>query len=141
MAIGNGEELMLACNSHSLSRTSLTQSQGKSCNPAALVLHSPYSTLLAVTGFQWQVRDSLSFSGTERCPEGFFYCIRDSLQTEVKNSSSEAKIPWENKWNLYLPASVFKKNQNALHSQNTQRIFSLHINLPLLLRVITQNLA
>lgn len=113
----------------------------RGCNPAALVLHSPYSTLLSVTGFQWQVRDSLSFSGTEGCPEGFFCCIGGSLRTEVKNSSSDAKIPWENKWNPSLSASVITKNQNALHSQNTQLISSLHINLPPLLRVIKQNLA
>lgn len=108
----------------------------RGCDPAALVLHNPYSTLLSVTGLQWQVRDSLSFSGTEGCPEGFFCFIRGSLGTEVKNSSSDAKIPRENKWNLSLPASVITTNQNALHSQNTQLTSSLHINLAPLLKVI-----
>lgn len=48
---------MLVSNPHSLSRTSLNH-RVRGCNPAALVLHNPYSTLHSVTGFQWQVRDS-----------------------------------------------------------------------------------
>lgn len=108
--------------------------RARACNPTALELHNPCSPLLSIMGFQCRVMDPLLFLWDWGCPEGFFCHITDSLQTKVENCSSDVKIPWENKLNPSSPASFITKNQNALHSQNTQLTSSLHNNLPALIR-------